>query len=522
MTKSPLEAAIQAVESAYVRPSVLVAAASSEHPALRVAAASSRSSGPLTLRELAADTDPAVRWAAARNASTPGDALQALADDPLLHPLVLRNPECPPEVLAEVSNSDHYGQRWVVARNPNTPAEVLAVLAKDAERYVRSAVGENPSTTPEVLTALAADDDDHTVALVAANPATPPKVLAQLAADALGGRRLESAAPTLDALARNPSTPPATLAGIADCDRHQVADGIAANPSTPGGVLERLAADWWQREAVARNPSAPAATLATLATDTDRDVRAAVASNLATPPEAFERLGQLTIADPSAQWQISDALAANPSTPQEVLGLIAAHGHWSTRAAVAANPSADAALRERITVDEMRRDAAFGAAFGDLVAVAEAAIAIAEAPAAEPGIERKGRATAPEILCGLADSASESGPNPPLWARLAASLAAVDPKTTPAMLVRLADAGSPATRLGVARNPSTPPEALRTLLGDANREVRWTAELRAERLAPELAVEAGSPAVATADPDLQRAEAFAAAQTQAQGRGMRV
>lgn len=51
--------------------------------------------------------------------------------------------------------------RWAVARNISTPPEILTVLAGDLAWLIRFAVASNLSTPPEMLDALARDEDEE-------------------------------------------------------------------------------------------------------------------------------------------------------------------------------------------------------------------------------------------------------------------------------------------------------------------------------------------------------------------------
>ena len=109
--------------------------------------------------------------------------------------------EISPEIIIALARDEDGSVRFAVARNPSTPPEVLIALARDEDIYVRSNVSENPWTPPEALTVLARDIDEFVRRNVTENPNTPPEALTVLAKD-IYARRI---------VAKNPSTPPEVL-----------------------------------------------------------------------------------------------------------------------------------------------------------------------------------------------------------------------------------------------------------------------------------------------------------------------
>jgi len=136
------------------------------------------------------------------------------------------------------------------------------------------------------------------------------------------------------------------------------------------------------------------------------------------------------------------AVATNSALPQRAQDLLAADD-LTVAAALAANPGVLPAVQERLTL-------------GDVVV----RLALAGNPAASP-----------DVLSGLARSTGN--------VEVARALAA-NPASPAAVLGPLAAAEDPETRLAVAQNPRTAPEALRLLSRDVNPDI---ARIAADRLA---------------------------------------
>ena len=90
---------------------------------------------------------------------------------------VVRNPNTPPEILAQLSEDKDVKIRLGIARNPNTPPEILAQLSTDEANYVRFMVAQNPNTSPEILAQLSEDENQSVRASVTYNPNVPKELL---------------------------------------------------------------------------------------------------------------------------------------------------------------------------------------------------------------------------------------------------------------------------------------------------------------------------------------------------------
>lgn len=313
----------------------------SEHPSpkVRAIAAKQHNAEPALLERLARDPDASVRAAAASNQRLPAAAVNELARDPdkavrvavASHPLLSQesaaelladddseineaiagHESCPPDTLRQLwrqfnARSDHRGA-WPVVRNPNCPAEVLIEvlqvpfrIAKKSQQIqreyaaghpnlprewmpklvndqvgVRRSLAQNPNLTEEVALQLAQDSDSWVRKAVAENRATPDYIRA--------GQR------------NDPDDEVRRAAGVESEERDEGYTyglhyrpntellGLALSRETYPSSLHWLAANVdvpLIRLAVALNPSASSDTLELLAGDAHKTVRAAARSRL--------------------------------------------------------------------------------------------------------------------------------------------------------------------------------------------------------------------------------------------------
>jgi hypothetical protein len=99
------------------------------------------------------------------------------------------------------------------------------------------------------------------------------------------------------------------------------------------------------REAVARNPSAPNETLKELATDTYSVVRKAVAQNPQTTVECLQALAR----DPN--WLVRQTVAANPNISTELVEQLAKDNDEHLRIAVTQNPNCPVGVLTTLATD---------------------------------------------------------------------------------------------------------------------------------------------------------------------------
>lgn len=156
---------------------------------VREAVAGNPSVSRKTLIDLSTDPHTPVREAVARNPHTPSAALGTMVrtdSSGTIRMTAARHPSAPPDALAafaEFARDHHPAWRAVVARHPSTPPETLVALSKDNDKSVYTAVARNPSTPPEVLAHLALSHEWTVRRATAENPSTPSEAVAVLAAD---------------------------------------------------------------------------------------------------------------------------------------------------------------------------------------------------------------------------------------------------------------------------------------------------------------------------------------------------
>ena len=271
------------------------------------------------------------------------------------------------------------------------------------------------------------------------------------------------------------ASPLSTLTAVL-CDAWAPAD-VARNPSCPAHALVRLSAAKSRdvRAAVARHRDTPGWVLAALAaTESYGPARTAVAANSATPVEALRLLA-------ASGWPPEDKLAANPSSPPDVLKSLCDSDNLNVRAAVARHTACPTEVLSRLTGDESRSARAAAARNPncrpeDLRRVVEDGDDdIQRAAAANPNCPE-------DIVVGFARSddwnlrlkAASNTACPTEVLRLLAAddsynvreSAAANPSMPAEELDRLA-ADASGVRAAVATNPSTGPEALTVVVAAA-------------------------------------------------------
>ena len=199
-------------------PSAVRVAAASADPEKRALAASCWVAGgeiapPATLARLASDSAREVRRWVAGNAGCPAAVLglMSLAEDETLRLTVAERADCPPDVLARmVDDRDEdvceaavrnpacphatllglgYGKddlefyRWHVAHNPNCPPDLLDDLTNDVDMDVAMAAASNPNCSLGTVMGLVEHPDEHRRAMAAQHPSCPPQCLQGLARD---------------------------------------------------------------------------------------------------------------------------------------------------------------------------------------------------------------------------------------------------------------------------------------------------------------------------------------------------
>ena len=211
----------------------------------------------------------------ASNPSAPLEMLQRLAesssDDVAAE--VIRNPECPPNLLRSVLDDNGQSERVrsAAAASERCPASMLARLVHDEQLRVVVAAARNPGLGPGHLARLADDHSPRVRAAAAANVALGPGRLKRLSGDTHAEVRA--------AVAKNPATDPELLDRLAEDDHTTVRAAVAANPAAASKLIDRLAKDDYTevRVAVAAHPAAGLRSLEELRYDSELQVSWAAA-----------------------------------------------------------------------------------------------------------------------------------------------------------------------------------------------------------------------------------------------------
>jgi hypothetical protein len=285
-------------------------AATNTHPTDGEAAQAS----PELLAQLAADEDPQIRTAVARNSATPSNLLIQMKEQEdwsdsnhTVYAAIAANPNTPPELLAHFAADQsalNTGVRRMVAQNPNTPASALEYLADEIYAPdIRRAVACHPNLQETLHakllrnTLIAALHSGEVVyrAMVLAHPQFA--ALQAQANERVPGWRPEACL-ELETWARSPL--------------------------------------WLERCAVAHNPSAPDWMLALLTNDGNRLVRAAAQDALNVP--TFQRILQRERDESTRSGRIP-GWAGSPQSQVKHDDLGAA-GHWQVEHCRADYPGA--------------------------------------------------------------------------------------------------------------------------------------------------------------------------------------
>lgn len=427
-----------------------VAAVLAAHP--RAAVRCLLAAHPSTVDEVRAglsrDPDPEVRreiasWPESWNILPRGDRW---VDRPVAAPL-------PTGVYRDLAADPDPRVRAAVARNRDVPVAVSAALADDADPRVRAAVAMRRHLPEEVLHRLLGDPERevrHAALLWAA--AIPPHLVEPFLGEPGHGRdtavALVELTPALierfrddrAALARNPSLPPDLMPGFLD-----EGPALAQNPALPAPLVETLVAtgDPAVHRSLLERTDVPAHLLWRLLPDTEDDEPFPVVAPL-DPGRATlgERLSYLEHPHPAFRR----TLALSGDLPRDAVHRLATDPDWPTRLLVCERyadvpPHALAEVAEghpghsrydlfrhpRLPADAMTRNAR-----GDDPVVRLAIATRDDVP--------------PDILPGLLDDAHPS----------VRRAAAANPTLAVERIRGLLDDADPTRREGAASNPALP------------------------------------------------------------------
>lgn len=242
------------------------------------------------------------------------------------------------------------------ARDPALPASTLDELVGTDDRWVRTMVARRTDLSPAHVRSLLDTGDPHAIGPLLDHGLVGPANVRAVAADPALRDLLAGVgnlpADVLTALARDPK--PSLVAGVAQYQRlprplaeelcrhpdPQVRRGLARNTSLDPELLARLESDS-VAFALAANPSTPAEVVARLAANASFTVRRAAAHRTDPPAGTYALLAT----DP--ERVVRHPVAANPAVPGQVLRSLAVDPQ--VRDALLSNPSLPAELREQLS-----------------------------------------------------------------------------------------------------------------------------------------------------------------------------
>ena len=269
--------------------------------------------------------------------------------------IIARHPDCPAELMNEISSDPEWRVRSGLLDNPNTPTAIIEQLLEtpNSEDMAIIQCLSQPQISREKLLQLTHHLSPEVRYSLARHPAATTEILGLLATDGVKEiRRLAVGHPqteksVVQRLVQAGSTP--DLMRLSEPDANMPADDI--QELLNGGV--------WARQLAVRHPNTNAETLARLLCDREPKIRewAAVHPNMdpetkrdliragsgsdfqgIMPPDsslAPETLLQISQLGSWGEWVVAN----NPYAPAELLDSLAASDNWQVRLFVARNPN---------------------------------------------------------------------------------------------------------------------------------------------------------------------------------------
>lgn len=423
---------------------------------------------------------------AARNPGTSAPTLAKLArtTDLAVLELVAQNPSTPPDALRHLAHSQPPSVRCAVASNPSTPADVLdTILATSGVTESETvAVAGNEATSATTLTRLSKSKTQTVTLAVAGNRATPLSVRADLF-DSPALRDVLIRTPYLDGTSSVRIASAEAYHGSANVQRllthdpdPKVRRAIASARNAPAEVLDILVEDpvaIVSELALARR-STDATVLSRLKDTDDIAVLSHLFRNSDTPPDVRLAVARRILL--ATDDETANAIAQDERMPADVLEQLARRSSAHIRASIGRNPSTPVTVVHTLTSDpdDGVRGAAAASTHLSLTMLvrlaADANAAVRVAIAGNPSTPR-------EILMRLAADkdgavqvkvAQHHAADPAALQRIVESHS--EGRADHAFALRTGGYSDPL--LEVARNPRTPPQALRDLENRRKEEVR--------------------------------------------------
>ena len=389
----------------------------------------------------------------ASNETTSAKRLKELAQDAKLASVVAKNPAAPPDLLAELADSDPKALRKNTMGNPATPYETLM---KFASQYPEQLL-DNP-----VFDLLFLEN---------------PNLLNDIPESALRSMLRREVCPesflrwasksedeeVLLAVAMNADTPQEELEALADHTNKTVSEAVGLHVNLAGELTESWE-DVFQKSVKMEEQSEKMEDRHALLYGTGLmpewlvfqrvlplKVRKKVASNPDTPVELRLELLQQLAKD--EKWAVRREVARNPNTPGELLQQLAKDESSDVRGDVARNPNTplEAYFYLRLDKNQSVRDSAIGSL---------------------SGLQPEQQSCLKELATPFLLQECTKG-SPPSLPRLIAMLHPEYPVPALARHFRSSDWRE---RCAIAQNPSTPPNTLAILAREGNRVVRAAAK----------------------------------------------
>lgn len=289
------------------------------------------------LREIANNSNKAIRTAVAANPNTPPDVLiECFYEVPAT---VLKNPAIQ---LILLEKPDFFNE--LISHNPYIFNEELPLFfiewaSLHPKKSIRESLAESDITPEHILSRLAKDKDDEVRRKIAANLKAPSDALEKLAVDKNAKIRI--------AVAENLSVPEAILVMLAEDEDYHVRSKVAANQKTPINTLYKLAKDTcgMVRLAVVENSCISFGISDNIVRNlVELDIN--ILRNIKLPLACFEW------AINHASEDIRLAVANNPQTPQSILDKLVNDKLTEVRLAVAQNSHTSKNSLNKLIYDE--------------------------------------------------------------------------------------------------------------------------------------------------------------------------
>lgn len=259
------------------------------------------------LCKLSESTDFVVRIAVAENPKTPELILKKLLKDEneIVRSTALKNPSIPQEeIIKALEDKENYDKiKYSLAKNPSTPIYILEQLAKAEEAMLRINLTENPALSEELREKIKEELTEQ--------------VLENIRKD---GKECQMRYYVLSEAV----LPEETQQELSKYNDPYIKMGLLCNKSTSKQVLEELMQyefDYYYCREMLLNPSIPKQMLEKIVEKhlktgfgpRDEIMLGMVAANKSTPAEILEKLAVLD------SFVINEGIAENPNASEEMI-----------------------------------------------------------------------------------------------------------------------------------------------------------------------------------------------------------